>query len=103
VIISTNDTVDELVEKIETSALKTLKQKTRSSYTCMSYSLNRTSFEIKLKNLDPLSLIINEDELDVLAEFDIVRTIYEVYKGTDQSKSIVMNKRVQLIEHSLTT
>jgi len=52
---------------------------------------------------DPLSLIINEDELDVLAKFDIVKTIYEVYKGTDWSKSIVMNKRVQLIEHSLTT
>jgi len=36
-------------------------------------------------------------------KFDVVRTIYEMYKNTDQFKLIVMNKKVQFIEHSLTT
>ncbi len=104
VIIFTNDTVDELVEKIKTSALKNPQTEDKIIIHLHVIFSEQNIIWNKVKgSRDPLSLIINEDELDVLAEFDIVKTIYEVYKGTDQSKSIVMNKRVQLIEHSLTT
>ncbi len=104
VIISTNDTVNELVEKIETSALKNSQTEDKIIIHLHVIFSEQNIIWNKVKEPhDLLSLIINEDELDVLAKFDIVRTIYEVYKGTDQFKSIVMNKRVQLIEHSLTT
>ena len=104
VIIFINDIVNELVEKIKTSALKN-SQTEDKIIICLHVIFSEQNI-IWNKVKEPhnlLSLIINEDELDVLAEFDVVRTIYEVYKDTDQSKSIVMNKRVQLIEHSLTT
>jgi len=104
VIIFTNDTVDELVEKIETSVLKNPQTEDKIIIHLHVIFSEQNIIWNKVKGpCDPLSLIINEDELDVLAEFDIVKTIYEVYKSTNQSKSIVMNKRVQLIEHSLTT
>ncbi len=104
VIISTNGTVDELIEKIETSVLKNpqIKDKIIICLHVIFFEQNIIWNKVK-EPRNSLSLIINEDELDVLAEFDIVKTIYEVYKSTDWSKSIVMNKRVQLIEHSLTT
>jgi len=104
VIIFINDIVNELVEKIKTSALKN-SQTEDKIIICLHVIFSEQNI-IWNKVKEPhnlLSLIINEDELDVLVKFDVVRTIYEVYKGTDQSKSIVMNKRVQLIEHSLTT
>jgi len=104
VITSTNGIVNELIEKIKTSALKN--PQTEDKIIIHLHVIFSEQNIIWNKVKEPhnlLSLIINEDELDVLAEFDIVRTIYEVYKGTDWSKSIVMNKRVQLIEHSLTT
>ncbi len=104
VIIFTNDTVNELVEKIETLTLKNPQTEDKIIIHLHVIFSEQNIIWNKVKGpCDPLSLIINEDELDVLAEFDIVRTIYEVYKGTDWFKSIVMNKRVQLIEHSLTT
>ncbi len=104
VVTFTNDTVDELVEKIETSALKNPQTEDKIIIHLHVIFSEQNIIWNKVKGpRNPLSLIINKDELDVLAEFDIVRTIYEVYKNTDWSKSIVMNKRVQLIEHSLTT
>jgi len=104
VVTSTNDTVNELVEKIETSALKNSQTEDKIIIHLHVIFSEQNIIWNKVKEPhDSLSLIINEDELDVLVKFDIVKTIYKVYKGTDQSKSIVMNKRVQLIEHSLTT
>ena len=104
VVIFINSIVDELVEKIETSALKNPQTEDKIIIHLHVIFSEQNIIWNKVKEpCNLLSLIINEDELDVLAKFDIVRTIYEVYKGTDQSKSIVMNKRVQLIEHSLTT
>ncbi len=104
VVIFTNGTVDELVEKIETSTLKNSQTEDKIIIHLHVIFSEQNIIWNKVKGpRNSLSPIINEDELDVLAEFDIVKTIYEVYKDTDQSKSIVMNKRVQLIEHSLTT
>jgi len=104
VIIFINSTVDEFVEKIETSALKNPQTEDKIIIHLHVIFSEQNIIWNKVKgSRNSLSLIINEDELDVLAEFDIVRTIYEVYKNTDWFKSIVMNKRVQLIEHSLTT
>jgi len=104
VITSINSIIDELVEKIETSALKNPQTEDKIIIHLHVIFSEQNIIWNKVKGpRDSLSLIINEDELDVLMKFDIVKTIYEVYKSTDQFKSIVMNKRVQLIEHSLTT
>jgi len=104
VITSINSIINELVVKITTSALKNSQTKDKIIiHLHVIFSEHNIIWNKVKEPHNSLSLIIHEDELDVLTEFDIVKTIYEMYKGTDQSKSIVINKRVQLIEHSLTT
>ncbi len=76
VITFTNGIIDELVEKIETSALKNSQTKDKIIIHLHVIFSEQNIIWNKVKEpCDSLSLIINEDELDVLAEFDIVRSL----------------------------
>ena len=84
VVIFTNGTIDELVEKIETLTLKNPQTEDKIIIHLHVIFSEQNIIWNKVKEPhNSLSLIINKDELDVLAEFDVVRTIYEVYKSTD--------------------
>ena len=103
-IIFTNIIINELFLKIMTVMLKDFwtTNKIIIHLHIIFFEYNIIWNKVK-KSHNLLSLIIHKDELDVFMKFDVVKTIYEIYKNTDWSKSIVMNKKVQLIEHNLIT
>ena len=104
VIASMNITVDELILKIEKVMQKKISIRNKIIVCLHIMSSEKDIIWSRVKeDCDSGLSVINEDELDIFADFDVVKTIYEVYKHTDWSKSDVINKRVQLIEHSLTT
>jgi len=103
-IISINIIINELILKIITAALKDSQTTNKIIiHLHVIFSEHNIIWNKVKESHNSLSLIIHEDELDVLVKFDVVKTIYEMYKNTDWSKLIVMNKKVQFIEHSLTT
>ena len=104
VVISMNITVDELILKIEKAVQKKTSTRNKIIVCLHIMSSKKDIIWSRVKeDCDSGSSVINKDELDIFADFDVVKTIYEIYKYTDWSKSDVINKRVQLIEHSLTT
>ena len=99
VVTPTNDTADELVLKITTMAQAN--PATKDKIIIRLHSLSSEQGIIyntaKAPHEPPPSDDINKEELEMLAQFDVSRTIYEVYKNAKRSDSIVRDKRVQHI------
>jgi len=104
IVISMNNTVDELIKKIERAAQKEAHIKDKIIiHLHIIFSEDQIIWKSVKEDCDSGLSVINEKKLNILTEFNVIRMIYEMYKHTYWFKSIVMNKRVQLIEHCLTT
>ena len=104
-ITSINDTADELIFKITnmTQANSATKDKIIIHLHSLFSEQDIIYKTAKAPHKSPSSDDFNKEKLEMLAQFDIFRSIYEIYKNVKQSDFIVRDKRVQLIKHSLTT
>ena len=104
-ITSINDTADELIFKI-TNIAQTNSATKDKIIICLHSLFSEQDIiykTVKVSHKLSSSDNFNKEKLEMLAQFNIFRSIYKIYKNVKQSDFIIRDKRVQLIEHSLTT
>lgn len=95
IIISINNTVNELIKKIERAAQKKAHIKDKIIiHLYVIFSEDQIIWKSVKKDCDLDLSVINKKKLNILIEFNVIRMIYKMYKYTDWFKLIIMNKKV---------